>query len=168
MPDKLCSKCKVTKSLGEFSVDKTKKDGYTYQCKECRMGNYRRWAKANPDKEAEGSRRFREKNPESAKRTFDLHYVAHYAKYLDRNQRRRAIKVEATVGPVSRIRVFERDGWVCGICHVRVDSSVVWPAPGSAVLDHIVPLAKGGEHSMGNVQLAHAKCNNIKSDRMPA
>ena len=31
-------------------------------------------------------------------------------------------------------------------------------------LHHVVPLAKGGEHSWGNVALAHRRCNYLKSD----
>lgn len=33
---KRCTKCSVIKSTSEFIVDRTKKDGYTYECKMCR------------------------------------------------------------------------------------------------------------------------------------
>lgn len=35
----------------------------------------------------------------------------------------------------------------------------------SASVDHIVPLSRGGEHSMNNVQCAHLSCNCSKSDQ---
>jgi len=30
------------------------------------------------------------------------------------------------------------------------------------VLDHIIPIAAGGEHTPANLQLAHFLCNSIK------
>ena len=32
--------------------------------------------------------------------------------------------------------------------------------------DHIIPLAKGGEHSWDNIQLAHRICNSLKADKV--
>jgi len=43
---KKCSKCKEEKLFSEFSKDKNRKDGYTYQCKVCNKASYL----ANKDK----------------------------------------------------------------------------------------------------------------------
>jgi 5-methylcytosine-specific restriction endonuclease McrA len=61
---------------------------------------------------------------------------------------------------VSRSEVFKRRGGKCGICRKRVD-------PENFHVDHIVPLARGGEHSYRNVQLAHPICNSRKRDKFP-
>lgn len=61
--------------------------------------------------------------------------------------------------------VYERDGWTCGICYTLVDAENKWPHPMSASLDHVVPLIKGGAHTLDNVQLAHLRCNTSKGDR---
>ena len=61
--------------------------------------------------------------------------------------------------------VFFRDGWVCQLCEGLVDESVLWPDPMSKSLDHVVPISLGGEHSMANTQLAHLRCNILKSNR---
>lgn len=66
---------------------------------------------------------------------------------------------------VYRTRVFERDGWRCQLCGRLVARARVVPHPLAPTLDHIVPLAAGGEHSYRNVQLAHFICNRTKSDR---
>ena len=32
-------------------------------------------------------------------------------------------------------------------------------------IDHIIPISKGGTHQWNNVQLAHRKCNRMKSNK---
>lgn len=34
-------------------------------------------------------------------------------------------------------------------------------------LDHVMPKSKGGPNRLGNVALAHKRCNNDKADRLP-
>ncbi len=55
--------------------------------------------------------------------------------------------------------VFERDGWVCGLCFSAIDPDLRWPDPLSASLDHVLPLVAGGEHTRANTQAAHLQCN---------
>lgn len=56
---------------------------------------------------------------------------------------------------------------VCGICGKEVDKSLKYPHPLSAVVDHIIPLNKGGHPSdLNNLQLAHRWCNRQKSDKL--
>ena len=62
--------------------------------------------------------------------------------------------------------VFERDGWTCGLCNVGVDRSLKWPDPMSVSLDHVIPVSKGGMHSLANVQCAHLSCNVSKGNRV--
>lgn len=55
----------------------------------------------------------------------------------------------------------------CGICGRPVDFNIKVPAPLSAVIDHIIPVAKGGHPSdIENLQLAHWTCNRQKSDKI--
>jgi hypothetical protein len=55
--------------------------------------------------------------------------------------------------------IFDRDGWRCGICRERIDRRHTYPHPRCASVDHIVPLAKGGDDTRRNVQAAHLDCN---------
>jgi 5-methylcytosine-specific restriction endonuclease McrA len=66
---------------------------------------------------------------------------------------------------VHRRKVFERDKWRCHICGGRIDKSLTSPDRGSATLDHIVPLAFGGEHTMHNIKAAHYGCNSRRGHR---
>lgn len=80
--------------------------------------------------------------------------------------KRRALKAGSSAGPAfSNADVFERDGWVCGLCGGPVSPDVVYPDPLSASLDHVVPLSRGGAHSLDNSQLAHLACNVRKGAR---
>lgn len=66
------------------------------------------------------------------------------------------------VESVDRMKVFDRDGWVCQLCGERVDPLLKGPDPLAASLDHIVPVSLGGDHTYANCQLAHLGCNAAK------
>jgi HNH endonuclease len=83
---------------------------------------------------------------------------------LDVNARARARRYGVENVYINKLQVFERDGWICGLCHEPVDREARWPAAESPSLDHIVPLALGGPHIYENVQCAHFGCNVIKND----
>jgi hypothetical protein len=82
----------------------------------------------------------------------------------DLSAKRRALEKGAKVSPGRRRAVAERDGWMCQLCSDPVDSTVFYPAPDAAVIDHVVPLALGGEHAPSNWALTHSFCNSLKSD----
>lgn len=98
---------------------------------------WRRWARSTG----------REVNPE-----WDERRKANY-------QQRRALKMELPADNIRPLDVYERDGWMCGVCSLPVDQGTAWPDPLSPSLDHILPLSKGGHHVLSNVQLAHLSCN---------
>lgn len=80
------------------------------------------------------------------------------------HKRRRAKTRGVHAENVDRTQVGERDGWRCGICRKRVNRSLAYPHPMSASLDHVVPLAQGGEHTYANTRIAHLICNNLRRD----
>lgn len=56
---------------------------------------------------------------------------------------------------------------LCGICGNPVDKKLKPPHPLAPVIDHIIPINKGGHPSdIRNLQLAHATCNRQKSDKL--
>lgn len=73
---------------------------------------------------------------------------------------RRARIAEACVEAVEHMVVYARDRGLCGICGLPV-------YPRRFHVDHIIPIARGGEHSYANTQPAHPFCNISKSDRLP-
>lgn len=79
---------------------------------------------------------------------------------------RRIAKRDAFVANVYRRDIYERDGYRCQLCRKPVKRDATVPHPKAPVLDHIIPLSKGGTHEPANVQLAHFMCNSIKSDNI--
>lgn len=76
--------------------------------------------------------------------------------------KRRSVTVE-TVDP---IKVFDRDGWRCKLCGVKTPPAKRGTyEPDAPELDHIIPIACGGEHSYRNTQCACRECNGNKRDR---
>ena len=74
----------------------------------------------------------------------------------------------AFVEHVDRRRVFDRDDWMCRLCHEPVHREAEVPHPLAPTIDHVVPLARGGTHEMANVQTAHFECNRLKADNLAA
>ena len=70
--------------------------------------------------------------------------------------------------PTPRLRreVYERDGWVCGLCDLPIDSSLAWPHKWSASLDHVVPQSHMliPDHSASNLRAVHLQCNSMRGD----
>lgn len=66
----------------------------------------------------------------------------------------------------NRVKIL-RTASVCGICGQLLRPDLKYPDPLSTVIDHIIPVAKGGHpSSMENLQAAHSMCNRAKSDKL--
>ena len=64
--------------------------------------------------------------------------------------------------PIDRKRVFERDGWMCYICHEPLHREYDPNDPLSPTIDHVLALNNGGSHTYDNVRACHAICNSRK------
>lgn len=82
----------------------------------------------------------------------------------ERRAVRRALEAGAKITPGRRYAVYERDGWVCQICGDPVNRAAQVPELDAPVIDHVVALARGGEHGLTNWQTAHFYCNSVKRD----
>lgn len=75
---------------------------------------------------------------------------------------RRAIMHGADSEVFTHKEIFDRDGWICGLCHKKIDKRLKHGHPMAVQLDHIIPFTKGGGHLRTNVQASHRICNNRK------
>jgi len=61
--------------------------------------------------------------------------------------------------------LFERDRGRCHLCGRKVLVRGLKRDPLGPSIDHLVPIALGGEHSYANTALAHMRCNMAKHIR---
>lgn len=79
------------------------------------------------------------------------------------NRHARKLGVGSITSPAALIDyLMKRDGGRCGICHKAIRAKV---GPRRPSIDHIVPLSRGGEHVLENLQPAHYDCNLSKGNR---
>ena len=74
---------------------------------------------------------------------------------------------------ITLAKLIKKDNNICQICGKPCDSNdykivndVHIAGDNYPSIDHIVPIAKGGTHTWGNVQLVHRICNSMKSDNI--
>jgi hypothetical protein len=82
----------------------------------------------------------------------------HLLVYRTRSEVRRKRTVRRGDRGIDWASVGERDGWLCHLCGDPVPQ-YAGNSPQAATVDHIVPIARGGEHVWTNVALAHRECN---------
>ena len=109
----------------------------------CRLGFKAEYREQNRERRSKYNAEWREKNP-----------VKNRLKW----QRRRALLRTVTYQVSDRDirRLLERYRHECAHCSVDIR--------GGYHLDHVMPINKGGTHSIGNLVPACARCNESKSD----
>lgn len=78
---------------------------------------------------------------------------------------RRAQERGAEAEQFKAVEIFDRDDWSCGICTETVDPNLRHPDPWRASLDHVIPLARGGQHTRSNTRCSHLICNIRRGHR---
>lgn len=168
---KVCSRCGIDKPLSEYQKDKSRKLGVQKYCKECRYLQFL---------EIKDTQHYKSKRKEyNAKRT------EYHAKYREanrdkvnelsrnwsaNNKEKRAI-ISLTYGGKRRSILKTGDkfnkikNWIksqikiCYWCGVDCDNGYH--------VDHYVPLAKGGTHTIDNFVISCPSCNVRKNTKDP-
>lgn len=133
----------------------------------------KKWIAENPERYREYKKQWEAENYEKVKT-----YKCSYSKTHPEQRRqdshiRRTRKQNGVCEKINSLEIYERDKWICQLCHEKVDKKLRWPNPMSSSLDHIIALVLGGSHIKNNVQLAHLRCNvkagirGVKQLRMP-
>lgn len=116
------------------------------------------WREANRDRVRALERERYAKQPEKFVAKATQWRLNNHDRHSANELARRARKREAFIEYVHPLVVLELGDGVCGICGEDVD-------PAAFEVDHIEPLSLGGEHSYGNTQPAHRRCNTRKGNR---
>ena len=153
---KRCPNCDQVKPFEDFTKSKRSKDGRHSQCKTCEVEYY----EANRERRLEYKRQYREANRERYREYFRRWYRENPDKARAKAALRRARKRQAATEQFTvedQVRIWGENP-ICVYCQER-------PAEH---LDHFVPLALGGEHSLANATWpACAPCNLRKRDKHP-
>jgi hypothetical protein len=190
---KWCHTCQQEKPLDYFTCDRTHKDGHASKCKDCskaaslsyyqshreRLMVYMRTKYASLHQRSKKSKHpYPIPLPPStfSKLAYNYaYYTAHREQiliqkreYLRANRmryreiamRRSARKRGATIGKVSYAQILERDGRFCHICEKDILSHHILH------FDHVIPLARGGNHTEDNIKPSHNVCNMRKGKRL--
>lgn len=186
---KKCSRCKATRSVDDFTVDRKRKDGLNLYCRLCtsELGRIKyhknvagekarkaRYYAADPEKILARNNRWREANRERERATNTAYYwknreivqgwhkAYHEANPHSRrasNARRRARRVTPPGIIASQAIVEQRMAYYGYKC---------WMCGGPFEhVDHVKPLAKGGLHIASNLRPACARCNLSKHHKWP-
>ncbi len=123
---------------------RSKYDVPTYKCKECGIEFSPKY----------GEKRRNYCSYECLKRTTSR---------ICKATRRARIRGAVVEGRVDPLRILERDGWRCLKCGVKTPKKLRGTTKDNAPeVDHLVPLALGGEHKETNLQCLCRKCNQEK------
>lgn len=82
-----------------------------------------------------------------------------------RRQAERVRKLGLAHEPYTLAVIASRDRYRCGLCGKRVAMTKQVPHPKAPTIDHVMPIACGGDDTRANVQLAHFLCNSVKGPR---
>jgi 5-methylcytosine-specific restriction endonuclease McrA len=107
----------------------------------------------------------------------DPKYKAREKEYLRQNPHKRHINKNrhrlkgGKRKAYTRNQIIKRDGTDCYLCNKPVDFTAnhIQGQPGWELyphIDHVIPLALGGDDTLENVKLAHAICNINKGARL--
>ena len=173
---KPCTRCGVTKDLSEFPTYWYSKDGVGTVCSDCECEQTRHY-QARPEVAEQRRRRDRERYATDSYKT-RLNWNRYYERkkkvdpdfwatktraYLEENRervssnqhKRRARKMDAGVFMITDKELSRIYSSPCAYCGgtERIEA------------DHIIPIAKGGRHSIGNLQPLCRAHNQSKKDK---
>lgn len=188
---KKCSICGKRKLFTQFGKDKHNKDGLDHRCKECarkrgrksyyknieqkrdysrkyraehkeqeREQNYeraRKWRAENPEKVLAFNVKWRAENPERIRQNSRRWQIENPDKVreISRNHKARKGKNGGKITAAEEKWLFEFYNYTCLRCGRRSPEIKL-------TLDHVIPLALGGENSIENAQPLCSSCNSSK------
>lgn len=154
---KTCAKCTATQALSNFSRDRRAKDGYQRRCKACKKAEMNAYRLAQRDKLVEYSRAYYQSHRSD--------FLERRRKWLDENPHLRARqRYESRVSTeTAKVSVFEISA--SAMRQIMRGACLYCGSRERLTLDHIVPVSRGGRHSVGNLAVACWSCNMSKGTK---
>ena len=183
---KTCAKCGETKPHSEWGKDASRYDGLRRMCKACdrqrakrqyartkearakyfaqryvenraeMVARSKRYRAANAEKIAKYQRQYRQENKAEIRQYTNAWRDKNRERYRELMQRRRAREKANGIFTVTDKDLARLYASPCAACGTTEQVTA----------DHVIPIARGGRHSIGNLQPLCMACNSHKSDRL--
>jgi 5-methylcytosine-specific restriction endonuclease McrA len=183
-----CTRCKQDKHSDDFGSDKRMKSGKNIYCRECVRAASVLYRELNPDKCKESAQKTRIKSRGKKNEYTKKRYQENRDSILLENKERRKNNYEKVIEierasraknkekqrpfknerQMRRERIQKENSFLilpkelkklysqsCVACGVKDNQSI----------DHIIPLSRGGSHSIGNLMTLCRSCNSSKHAR---
>jgi 5-methylcytosine-specific restriction endonuclease McrA len=150
-----------------------------------RNKKFKEWIAKNPEKYKENQIKYYQNNKEKIKERSKIwHYSnseqASCNSKIWRTKNKEKVKINAKISKAKRkatIRgiIFEkitiediakRDGLICYICGIETSIQAEPRSANKAEIEHIVSIAKGGNHTWENLKISCLRCNRMKGSRL--
>jgi 5-methylcytosine-specific restriction endonuclease McrA len=173
---KTCSKCRQILPYESFGKDGSKKDGLKNYCRDCYNGIARasyvnrasywpEYRARNEQKIKSNGKIYRAKNKDQLAINRKLYYQENSEKLLAKGKRHREENplLYRHYSHDRRANIKSRQFLITKKQLIRIMSNnCFYCGSKSEHLDHVLPLARGGNHSIGNLVASCAHCNTSK------
>jgi 5-methylcytosine-specific restriction endonuclease McrA len=162
-----CGTCREVKPISAFYRDSSRSTGRQRHCSECQKARSAQRHTQRRDTHLAQMREYDRAHRDQARARYAkptkkaqnaAWLCANRVKMTERQARRRALKmsVASVVTERDLRRLVARHGGCCAYCKTAL----------ATAMDHVVPLARGGQHAIGNLLPACTPCNSSKRDRL--
>ena len=174
--NKVCSKCKIEKTVVEFYKNKSKKDGLQTICKECTRANDEIRVKTGENKERcktkylkmmendsysekEKTRKetWRKNNVDTHRKINQNHYQNNKEQYYNKAGKRRSLLKSLDSD-------FTIEQWEECVTHFQKKCAYCG-MKGKLTREHFIPVTKRGTYTKDNIIPVCKSCNSSKCDR---
>ncbi len=166
--EKQCSACKNVLPASRFYRTVHETTGLTSQCRSCMyrraLENQKRYRAERAEHYRELHRQWVAENPRSAeqlksdKERLQIWDAAHPGRKAVREQKRRARKAAV-------LNDFTAEQWDALKIAYRYRCAYCGEKPKNLTMDHVIPISKGGPHTLSNIVPACKTCNTAKGAR---
>lgn len=186
---KKCTECGKIKSINDFYNKSRSNDGKRHLCKDCDRKRNKKYYAENRESEIERAVKWNKEHPDVSKKAIDNWHKAHpekskeanrksCAKYPEKqrektrryraqhpeknsvNAENRRVRKQNNGGSVSAKEwrdLLDKYNHTC-LCCKRTGIRLT--------MDHVVPLSRGGKHSIDNIQPLCGSCNSAKNTKV--
>lgn len=158
---KFCSKSCRDKASYRRNRERTREEANAY----CRQ-----WRKDHPGSSRESKRRWEEANREKVRAMDRARYKRDKHRIADRKARVADARLRAMrSGDVSKDDLeimWKKSGGICHYCGESVGSFRARPSIPIG-FDHVMPLSRGGRHTVSNLVVCCTSCNQRKANKTP-